>query len=158
MFQAGDKIAHPMHGAGTIESIVEERVDGTLREYYVLKLLANTMDVMIPVASWQEIGVRAVMTPAEADEILASISSMDPDVVQNWNKRYRENMDRLKSGDMVQVVTVVKSLTVRDNLKGLSTGERKMLHFARQLLISEIVLSKDASFEEIEQELDRALV
>lgn len=157
MFQVGDKISHPMHGAGVIESIDQEKVDGVLREYYVLKLLVNTMDVMIPVDSWKETGVRAVVDGATADQVLAAIPTMEIDVVQNWNKRYRENMDRLKSGDLFEVAGVVKSLTQRDLIKGLSTGERKMLHFAKQILVSEIVLSKDLPYETVEKELDVAL-
>lgn len=158
MFQIGDKIAHPMHGAGIIESISQEKVDGAMREYYVLKLLVNTMDVMIPVDSCKETGIRAVVTEKEAKEVFASFATIETDVVQNWNKRYRENMERLKSGDLFEVARVVKSLTDRDGVKGLSTGERKMLHFARQILVSEIVLSTDSSTEEVEKELDKALV
>lgn len=157
MFQVGDKISHPTHGAGVIESVTEEKIDGVMRQYYVLKLLVNTMDVMIPVDHCLESGVRPVVTGPEADEIFASIPGIEQDVVQNWNKRYRENMDRLKSGDLFEVARVVKSLTDRDTIKGLSTGERKMLHFARQILISEIVLSKDIAYEEVEKELDKAL-
>lgn len=157
MFQVGDKIAHPMHGAGIIESIAEEKIGGVMREYYVLKLLVNTMDVMIPVDNWKEAGVRAVVSATVADEVIGSIATVELDVVQNWNKRYRDNMERLKSGDLFEVARVVKSLTERDRVKGLSTGERKMLHFARQILISEIVLSKDVVYEEIEKELDKAL-
>ncbi len=157
MFQVGDKISHPMYGAGVIESVTEEKIDGVMRQYYVLKLLVNTMDVMIPVDHCVETGVRPVATVAEAGEIFASIPKMEIDVVQNWNKRYRENMERLKSGDLSEVARVVKSLTERDTVKGLSTGERKMLHQARQILISEFVLSKDSTYEEIEKELDEAL-
>ncbi len=158
MFQIGDKIAHPMHGAGVIESITQEKINGAMKEYYVLKLLANTMDVMIPVDSWRESGVRPVVTAMMADEIISSVKTVEIDVVQNWNKRYRENMERLKSGDLFEVARVVKALTDRDVLKGLSTGERKMLHFARQILVSEIVLSKEISTEEVEKDLDAALV
>lgn len=157
MFQVGDKISHPMHGAGVIHSIDQEKVDGVLREYYVLKLLVNTMDVMIPVDHWEETGVRRVVTPEVADTVLAQLPEMELDVVQNWNKRYRENMDRLKSGDLFAVAGVAKSLTQRDLVKGLSTGERKMLQFAKQLLISELVLAKDLPYEEVEVALEQTL-
>lgn len=157
MFQIGDKISHPMHGAGFIENTTIEKIDGADREYFVLKLVNNTMEVMIPVSSCDEIGIRTIITPEEADKLFLEIPSMETDVVQNWNKRYRENSDRLKSGDLYEVARVAKSLSDRDQLKGLSTGERKMLHQAKQLLVSEIVLSKNITYEEIEQELDKAL-
>lgn len=158
MFQIGDKISHPMHGAGYIEGISIEKIDGADKEYYILKLLSNTMDVMIPVSTCLEIGMRPVISAQEADDLLKAIPTIETDVIQNWNKRYRENMDRLKSGDLYEVAKVAKSLSDRDQLKGLSTGERKMLHFAKQLLVSEVVLSKDIPSEEIEKELDQALV
>ncbi len=157
MFQIGDKIAHPMHGAGIIESISEEKVSGVMREYYVLKLLLNTMDVMIPVDSCEEIGVRAVLSKEEADKVLLSLETEEEEETQNWNKRYRDNTERLKSGDLFEVARVVKSLTVREQSKGLSTGERKLLHFARQMLVSELVLSKDVSFEVMEAQVDKIL-
>ncbi len=157
MFQIGDKIAHPMHGAGIIEGVEVEKVGGVMREYFVLKLLVNTMDVMIPVDTCQEMGVRAVISGADADKIFHALEESEEDVAQNWNKRYRDNMEHLKSGDLFEVARVVKSLTDRDKVKGLSTGERKMLHFARQILISEIVLAKDSTYELVEQELDRTL-
>lgn len=157
MFQVNDKIVHPMYGAGVVESITQEKIDGVMKEYFVLKLLNNTMDVMIPVSSCADIGMRSVVDAKVADEIFTAIPTMESDVVQNWNKRYRENMERLKSGDLYEVASVIKSLTDRDKLKGLSTGERKMLHSARLILVSEIVLSKDVPYEEIEKELDKAL-
>ncbi|MFI3252893.1 MAG: CarD family transcriptional regulator [Eubacteriales bacterium] len=155
MFVKGDKISHPTHGAGVIDGIVDEKIDGIDREFYVLKLMVNTMDVMIPVNT--EVEIRYVLSALEADEVLSSLGQAEEEETQNWNKRYRDNMDRLKSGDLFEVARVVKSLTLRDKAKGLSTGERKMLHFARQILISEIVLSKDSTYEEMEQELDKAL-
>ena len=157
MFQAGDKIVHPMHGAGVIDSIVQKKVNGALREYYVLKLPLNGMLVMIPTEHCQEIGVRPVMAGAEADRVLAALPEIEADMDPNWNRRYRENMLRIKSGDLLEVAKVVKGLSRRDEEKGLSTGERKLLHSAKQILISEIVLSKGASYEAVEARIDSAL-
>ncbi|MFI3250687.1 MAG: CarD family transcriptional regulator [Eubacteriales bacterium] len=157
MFAVGDKIVHPMHGAGIVDSVVEKKISGITREYYVLKLPVRAMDVMIPVDNCQEIGVRAVVSQLVAEEILAAIPTIEVELVQNWNRRYRENMDRLKSGNLLEVAHVLKSLTIRDVARGLSTGERKMLHSAKQIFISEIVLSRNMSYEDIEQEIDTAL-
>ncbi|BFK86989.1 CarD family transcriptional regulator [Pseudoflavonifractor sp. DSM 107456] len=157
MFQVGDKIVHPMHGAGVIDSIVQKKVNGVLREYYILKLPLNGMLVMIPTHNSEEIGVRPIVEGEEADRVIAAIPSMDVEMDSNWNRRYRENMLRLKSGDLLEVARVVKGLVRRDGERGLSTGERKMLHSAKQILISEIVLSQNSSYEAVEARIDSAL-
>lgn len=158
MFLVDDKIVHPMHGAGIVESIVEKKINGVTREYYILKLPVRAMVVMIPVTSSDEIGVRPVVTKERADEVLHSFASIEVEMTANWNRRYRENMDRLKSGNLYEVAHVVKGLMQRDGLRGgLSTGERKMLLSAKQILISELVLAQGSSYEEVEAVIDAAL-
>ena len=157
MFQVGDKIVHPMHGAGVVDSIVQKKVNGVVREYYILKLPVGGMLVMIPTANSEEIVVRPVCRREEADRVLAAIPDIEVDMTQNWNRRYRENMLRLKSGDLLEVARVVKGLMLRDTDRGLSTGERKMLHSAKQILISELVLSENSSYEDIEARINTAL-
>ena len=157
MFQVGDKIVHPMHGAGVVDSIVSKKVNGVVREYYLLKIPVGGMLVMIPTTNSEEIGVRPVVNSAEADRIIASIPDIEVDMTANWNRRYRENMLRLKSGDLTEVARVVKGLALRDPDRGLSTGERKMLHSAKQILISELVLSQNTSYEDVEARINTAL-
>ena len=157
MFQVGDKIVHPMHGAGVIESIVTKKVSGTVRDYYTLKLPVRSMLVMIPVENCSEIGVRPVVEQETAVQVMQSIAVVQVPPVQNWNRRYRENMDRLKSGDLFEVAKVVKGLILRERQHGLSNGERKMLHSAKEILISELVLTTGSSFEEIEAHINTAL-
>ena len=157
MYRVGDKIAHPMHGAGIIDSIEERRMNGCTRQYYILKMPAGGMVVMIPTESSDQIGVRPIVNSNEADALMDAIPQIDAEMTPNWNRRYRENMQRLKSGDLVEVARVVKGLMTRDVEKGLSTGERKMLHSAKQILISEIVLSKKLTYEEVESRLNAAL-
>ena len=156
-FHVGDKVAHPIYGAGVLESIVQKKVDGVVREYYIMRLPLRSMVVMIPTGSTEEIGVRPVVNREQADRVLAAIPGIRVEMTSNWNHRYRENLERLKSGDLLEVAAVVKGLTLRDARRGLSTGERKMLHSARQILISELVLSKSQSYESAEAELDTAL-
>ncbi len=156
-FRVGDRIAHPMHGAGVIDSIETRRVNGHDRQYYVLKLPVGDMLVMVPVDTCEAIGVRPIVKPDEAEKILGAIPGMVVEMTANWNKRYRENMQRIKSGDLMEVASVVKGLMLRDRERGLSTGERKMLHSARQILVSELVLSECASYEEVEARLDSAM-
>ena len=157
MFRVGDMIAHPMHGAGVIDSIEERKMNGCTRQYYILKMPAGGMVVMIPTESTEQIGVRPIVGSDEADELMASIPGIDVEMTANWNRRYRENMQRLKSGDLHEVARVVKGLMTRETEKGLSTGERKMLHSAKQILISEIVLSKKLTYEEVESQINEAL-
>ena len=157
MYHVGDKIVHPMHGAGVIDAIVKKRMNGVTRDYYTLKLPTGSMMVLIPTDHTDEIGVRPVIDASKADEILCAMREIDVDMTQNWNHRYRENMLRLKSGDLTEVARVVKGLMRREETRGLSTGERKMLHSAKQILISELVLSKNSSYEDMEAQINSAL-
>jgi CarD family transcriptional regulator len=126
-------------------------------EYYLLKLPVGGMLVMIPTENSEEIGVRPVVDKDEAERVIAAMPGIKVEMDQNWNRRYRENMLRLKSGDLIEVARVVKGLMIRDVDRGLSTGERKMLHSAKQILISEIVLSQSSSYEEVEARINIAL-
>lgn len=157
MFQVGDKIVHPMHGAGVIDRIVEKKINGVLRSYYELKLPVGGMVVMIPTENCTEIGVRPVVDREQGERVIEAMGTIEVPMDQNWNRRYRDNMLRLKSGDLLEVARVVKGLMLRDAQRGLSNGERKMLHSAKQILISELVLSQGSSYEEIEARINRAL-
>ena len=157
MFRIGDKIVHPMHGAGIVDGIVTRKVNGVLRDYYSLRLPVGDMMVMIPTESCREIGVRAILTGDQVEQILRQIASLEVTLEPNWNHRYRENMLRLKSGDLLEVAKVVKSLMLRESRRGLSTGERKMLHSAKQILISEIGMAQSISYQEAESRMDAAL-
>jgi len=157
MFRTGDKIVHPMHGAGIVESIVQNKVNGVTRDYYVLKLPLRSMVVIIPTHNCDEIGVRPIINSAQADDILAKLPGIEVEFDQNWNRRYRDNMERIKSGDLLEVARVIKGLMIRDGERGLSTGERKMLHSAKEILISEIVLSQSVSYEDVEERINSAL-
>lgn len=157
MFQIGDYIVHPMHGAGVIESVVTKKINGQQRDYYVLKLPVGDMVVMVPVAGCENIGVRSIISKGEAENIFKSFKDLEVSMTQNWNKRYRENMDKIKSGNLLDVASVVKGLMRRDNERGLSTGERKMLHSAKQILISELVIATEMDYEGVEQRLYASL-
>ena len=153
MFRVGDNIVHPMHGAGVIESIVQRKIDGSVRDYYVLKLPVGGMLVMIPVDTCERIGVRGIMSADEANKIVDGFSALTIDMTSNWNQRYRDNLQKIKSGDLMQVASVIKGLMLRDRERGLSTGERRMLHTAKQILVSELILALDCDSAEIERAL-----
>ncbi len=150
MYSIGDKIVHPMHGAGVIEDIVEKCICGTLRKYYVFRVPAGSIMVMIPLGACETIGVRPVMNEGQAQDVLSAFGSMETEHDANWNKRYRDNMVRLKSGDLLEVSRVVKALMLREREHVLSTGERKMLCAAKQILLSELGLATGRSVGELE--------
>ncbi|MCQ4635574.1 CarD family transcriptional regulator [Anaerovorax odorimutans] len=141
MYTIGDKIVYPMHGAGVIEQIEEKEILGEQREYYVLKVPCGDMKIMIPVDSSDEIGVRNIISAEEIKTVLSVLADVSSEMPHNWNRRYRENMEKLKTGDAVEVAEVVRNLTRTDREKKLSTGEKKMLTNARQILLSEMVLA-----------------
>lgn len=157
MFRIGDKVAHPMHGAGVIDGIVTEKIGASAQDYYVFKMQMGGLVLKIPVATSHTIGLRSVVGVSEAMELLQSISAMEVDMTSNWNVRYRENMQRIKSGDLYEVARVIKGLARRDSERGLSNGERKMLHTAKQILISEIVLVIGQEYEKIERQINAAM-
>lgn len=150
MYNVGDKIVYPMHGAGIIESIEEREILGEKQNYYIVKMPIGDMKVMIPTKNVKSIGIREIIPNKEVDKVLDILKEQDVNVTSNWNKRYRENMIKIKSGNIYEVADVVRTLMLRDREKGLSTGERKMLNNARQILISELVLAKGIGQMEIE--------
>lgn len=162
MYSIGDKVVHPMHGAGVMESIINKKINGVTRSYYVLKLFVNNMQVLIPVETCDEIGVRPIVDSMTANNVISSIRNIEVVDEANWNKRYRDNMLNLKSGDVMKVAQVVKGLSLREQQRGLSAGERKMLNSAKQILISELVLAKsggtDKDYSEIEHEINNVIL
>ncbi len=158
MFQVGDKIVHPMHGAGVIEGVVEERISGNRVQFYVFKMPVSGLTLKIPTANTQMIGVRGVHAVSEIETVIGKIPQLSVDMTANWNHRYRENMERIKSGDLVEVAGVIKALMHRDSERGLSNGERKMLHNAKQILISEVVLAEDVSYGDAEARINAVML
>lgn len=140
MYDIGDKIVYPMHGAGIIEEIEEKTILGEIRRYYILKVPCGDMKIMIPVDSSEEIGVRTIISGEELDDVLAVLKGSSTEMSNNWNRRYRENMEKLKTGKAIEVAEVVRNLMRTDREKKLSTGEKKMLANARQILLSEMIL------------------
>lgn len=158
MYLVGDKVVHPMHGAGVIRDIVEERLAGQRKSYYVFSLPVGELVLKIPTESCEKIGIRVLSTSEAIETLIGSIPRLSVDMTVNWNQRYRENMDRLKSGELTEVARVIKALMWRDRDRGLSNGERKMLHSAKQILLSEVVLVNGTDYKETEQQIDRIML
>ena len=150
MFNIGDKIVYPMHGAGTIDAIEEKDILGEKQNYYIIRM-PGEVKVMVPTDKAEEVGVRNIINKDEAVKVMSVLGENETEMSQNWNKRYRDNMDKMKSGDVYEVADVVRNLSFKQKEKGLSTGEKKMLNNAKQILVSELVLAEHASQEEVEK-------
>ena len=158
MFSIGDKVVYPMHGAGTIVAIEDREILGKKHEYYVLLLPINKLKVMIPVKKADEVGVRKIMEVSEMEEVLEILSSEEKfKMPTNWNSRYRFNLDKIKSGNLIEIAGVIKSLEKLDSKKSLSTGERKILNEARIIIISEMALVFDKDVDEVVSMVDEAI-
>ena len=156
MYKIGDKVVYPMHGAGIIESIEEKEILGEKRQYYILKLPVGDMKVMIPISNCREIGLREVIDSDGVQKVMGILGDNSSNMSTNWNRRYRANLEKIKSGDVYEVAEVVRNLINRDKEKGLSSGERKMLENARQILISELVLATELEEERAQSLIDNA--
>ena len=156
MFNVGDKIVYPMHGAGTIDAIEEKNILGENQAYYIIKM-PGEVKVMVPTAKAEQIGVRNIIGKEEAEKVISILGEDETEMSQNWNKRYRDNMEKMKSGDVYEIADVVRNLAFKQKEKGLSTGEKKMLSNAKQILVSELVLAEHASQEEVEELIDNKI-
>ncbi|EFR33331.1 MAG: CarD family transcriptional regulator [Peptoniphilus harei] len=158
MFNIGDKIVYPMHGAGEIVAIEEREILGDVHKYYIMRLPINDLKVMVPVKNAKEIGVRDISDADTMEKVLKALSSEEEvSMPKNWNRRYRYNLDKIKSGDLMEIADVVRSLESLDREKSLSTGERKILNEAKQIIVSEMVLVFEKNVEEVTKLIDDAI-
>ena len=157
MYSIGDKIVYPMHGAGIIDRIEQKTILGENRQYYVLQVSSNDMKVMIPVDKCDEVGIRSIIGPGDVDAVIEVLASPSTEMSDNWNRRNRENMEHLRTGDIKEVAGVVRNLLRVERTKPLSTGEKKMLTNARQILTSELVLVLGRAEADVEAMIERAV-
>jgi len=141
MFTIGDNIVYPMHGAGTIEAIEERELEGEKCDYYILLIPQNGIRIMIPCSRAIQVGVRRVIKKSEVDGVNETLRGESTEMAKVWNRRYRDNLEKLKTGQITYVAEVVRDLMRVDSEKRLSTGEKKMLSNAKQILISELTLA-----------------
>ncbi len=154
MFKIGDKVVYPMHGAGVVEAIEEREILGESKQYYVLRLPIGNMKVMVPTSSGKEVGLREVIDREEVQKVFCFLKGNVTNMPGNWNRRYRANLEKIKSGNIYEVAEVVRNLACREREKGLSSGEKRMLESARQILISELVLATELEEEKARTMLD----
>lgn len=150
MFNVGDKVVYPMHGAGTIDSIDKKNILDEEVEYINISMPGG-VKVMVPSNQASKQGLRNIISQNDVEKVFCVLETDETAMSDNWNKRYRDNMDKMKSGDIYEIADVVRNLSFKQKEKGLSTGEKKMLNNAKQILVSELVLAEHASQEEVEE-------
>lgn len=156
MFKIGDKVVYPMHGAGIIQDIEEKDILGEKESYYIIKM-PGEVKVMVPTSKAEQNGVRNIIDADTANKVFKVLEEDSTEVSMNWNKRYRNNMEKMKSGDIYETADVVRNLTFKQKERGLSTSEKKMLLNAKQILVSELTLAENSQKETIEEMVDNRI-
>jgi CarD family transcriptional regulator len=156
-FDVGDKVVYPHHGAAIVERREVRAAFGQEKEYLVLRLAYGDLTLMVPSDNTEEVGLREVINDEEVEEVFAVLRKKDVRMPTNWSRRYKNHVEKLKSGDIYQVAEVVRNLSNRDRDKGLSAGEKRMLNRARQILVSELTFAIGVDEAEAEKKLDEAL-
>ena len=156
MFQVGDLAVYPAHGVGVIEKIESQEISGCRQDFYVMRILDNNMLIMIPTANVEHVGLRDIIAKTELPKLFSILKKRDVILdSQTWNRRYRDYMEKIKTGSVFEVAEVYRDLLILRYDKELSFGERKMLDTARTLLVKEISLAKEITESQVENDLDR---
>lgn len=157
MFKIGDKVVYPMHGAGTIVSVEKKDFLGEKKEYYILEMPIGNMKISIPKSNIDGMHVRDVISKEEGQKVLEILDQDPEEMTSNWNTRYRENQEILKTGDIFKIAEMVRDLTYIDTQKGLSTTEKKLLNRSRRIMASELVMSEALEKETAEEMIDESM-
>ena len=157
MFDVGDNVVYPHHGAGTVVSKESRIVLGQEREYLTIKILHNDMTVNVPAENAERVGLRKVIDEEMVEQVLEVLHGSGTKMPKNWNRRFKHNRDKMKTGDIFELAEVVRNLSLRDHEKGLSTGEKQMFVKAKKILASEMMYALDMDEEQAEAYLDGIL-
>ena len=157
MYKVGEKVVYPHHGAGTIVSRDTRQVGDQEREYLTIKILHNDMTVTIPLDSADRVGLRKVIQEDTVDQVIEVLQGDGTKMPKNWNRRFKHNRDKIKTGDIYELAEVVRNLAIREFDKGLSTGEKQMFTRAKKILASELMYALDKDEDEAEEYLDNLL-
>lgn len=157
MFRKGDTVVHPEHGAAVIEELREKEFLGEKRTYLVLRVAYGDLTLMIPTDSTEQVGLRQVVSKSEVKKVLKVLTEEESSMAANWSRRFKNNMEKLHSGDPYQVAEVLRNLSIRDRDKGLSAGEKRMIQKARQILVSELSHATDKTEDDAEIMIDEVL-
>ena len=157
MFSVGDKVVYPHHGAGTIVNKETKVVLGQTREYLTIKILHNEMTVNVPCDNADKVGLRGVIDQRMVDVVVKALSGDSTEMPKNWNRRFKHNRDKMKTGDILELAEVVRNLALRDHEKGLSTGEKQMYVKAKKILASELMYAKEMNEDQAHEWLEEVL-
>jgi CarD family transcriptional regulator len=157
LYKVGDKVVYPHHGAGTIVKKESREVLGQKREYLTIKILHNDMTVQVPSENCDQVGLRRVIGEKEVAVVLKALTGGSTEMPKNWNRRFKHNRDKMKTGDVLELAEVVRNLALRDHEKGLSTGEKQMFVKAKKILASELMYAKSMDEEECAEWLEEVL-
>ena len=157
MFKIGDKIVYPNHGAGVIDSIEKKEFLGEEKEYFILKMPIGSMDISIPISNIDKMNVREVIDKKDGDEVLRILDDDPTPMPDNWNVRYRQNQEVIKTGNIFKIAEMVRNLAILDKEKGLSTTEKKLLNRARRIMASELVMAGSLEKEKAEEMIDESI-
>ena len=157
MFDVGDKVVYPHHGAGTVIKKEKRDVLGQTREYLTIQILHNDMTVNVPVENAEKVGLRTVIDEDLVNQVVTALTGGSTEMPKNWNRRFKHNRDKMKTGDIFELAEVVKNLSLRDHEKGLSTGEKQMFVKAKKILASELMYAKGMDEDEAAAWLDDEL-
>ena len=157
MFKVGDKVVYPHHGAGTVVKKEQREVLGQKREYLTIKILHNDMTVNVPCENAEAVGLRRVIDEQMVEKVLKALQGSGTQMPKNWNRRFKHNRDKMKTGDIFELAEVVRNLSLRDHEKGLSTGEKQMFVKAKKILASELMYAKGMDENEAGLWLDEVL-
>ena len=157
MFKVGDKVVYPHHGAGTVVKKESREVLGQKREYLTIKILHNDMTVNVPTENAEKVGLRQVIDEEMVNVVVTALTGDGTQMPKNWNRRFKHNRDKMKTGDILELAEVVRNLSLRDREKGLSTGEKQMFVKAKKILASELMYAKAMDEEEAAEWLDGVL-
>ena len=157
MFRKGDTVVHPEHGAAVIEELREKEFLGEKRTYLVLRVAYGDLTLMIPTDSTDQVGLRSVVSKNEVKKVLKVLREDESQMAANWSRRFKNNIEKLRSGDIYQVAEVVRNLSIRERDRGLSAGEKRMINKARQILVSELTFATGGDEEKAEAMIDKVL-
>jgi CarD family transcriptional regulator len=157
LYKVGDKVVYPHHGAGTVVKKESRTVLGQKREYMTIKILHNDMTVNVPTENADAVGLRKVIDEQMVNKVLKALTGGGTQMPKNWNRRFKHNRDKMKTGDIFELAEVVRNLSLRDHEKGLSTGEKQMFVKAKKILASELMYAKDMDEDEAAEWLDGVL-
>ena len=156
-YNVGDKVVYPHHGAGTVVKKEHRDVLGQKREYLTIQILHNDMTVMVPVESADRAGLRKVIARDDVDDVVAVLQQDETKMPKNWNRRFKHNREKIKTGDIFELAEVVRNLSIRESEKGLSTGEKQMFNRAKKILASELMYARGLDESEADKFLDGVL-